>query len=78
MTNALVVFESMFGNTEAVANAIADGLKEQGAVRVVEVGEAPDGLPSGVDLLVVGGPTHARGDERRLEHRGGRPLRPGE
>ena len=59
MTNALVVFESMFGNTEAVANAIADGLREQGAVRVVEVGEAPDSLPSGVDLLVVGGPTHA-------------------
>jgi len=59
MTNALVVFESMFGNTEAVANAVADGLREQGAVRVVEVAEAPDSLPSGVDLLVVGGPTHA-------------------
>ena len=26
MTRALVVFESMYGNTEAVARAIADGL----------------------------------------------------
>jgi|SRR5215207_9564338 len=59
MTNALVVFESMFGNTEAVANAVADGLREQGAVRVVEVAEAPDSVPESVDLLVVGGPTHA-------------------
>lgn len=24
--NALIVYESMYGNTEAVANAIADGL----------------------------------------------------
>jgi len=59
MTNALVVFESMFGNTQAVAKAVADGLGEQGEVTVVEVADAPHTLPSGVDLLVVGGPTHA-------------------
>ena len=59
MTNALVVFESMFGNTQAVANAVADGLREQGEVRVLDVAEAPDSIPSSVDLLVVGGPTHA-------------------
>ena len=59
MTNALVVFESMFGNTQAVANAVADGLREQGEVRVLDVAEAPDSIPSHVDLLVVGGPTHA-------------------
>jgi len=59
MANALVVFESMFGNTEAVANAVADGLREQGAVTIVEVADAPHDLPAGLDLLVVGGPTHA-------------------
>ncbi len=60
---ALVVFESMFGNTEVIARAIAEGLGRtaDGAVEVVEVGAAPAAIPAGVDLLVVGGPTHAHG-----------------
>ncbi len=57
--NALVVFESMFGNTQAVANAVAEGLSERGGVRVVEVTDAPHSITHDVDLLVVGGPTHA-------------------
>ena len=59
MTKALVVFESMFGNTETVANAVAEGLSEQGEVRVVDVVDAPHSISTDVDLLVVGGPTHA-------------------
>jgi hypothetical protein len=56
---ALVVFESMFGNTERVAAAVADGLRAAGvAVDLREVGQAPAALPRGLDLLVVGGPTH--------------------
>jgi len=66
---ALVVFESILGNTEVIARAIAEGLGVAGEVEVVEVGEAPTTLPAGVDLLVVGGPTHAHGmtnpDSRR-------------
>jgi hypothetical protein len=58
---ALVVYESMFGNTEAIARAIADGLAGAAAVEVTEVGVAPTTLPAGIDLLVVGGPTHAHG-----------------
>ena len=38
---ALVVYESMFGNTEEVARAVADGLRERLEVEVVEVGDAP-------------------------------------
>ena len=34
--NAIVVYESMYGNTRAVAEAIADGL---GGARVLAVGE---------------------------------------
>ena len=61
---ALVVHESMFGNTETVARAVADGLVEAGAeVRVESVREAAADL-GGVDLLVVGGPTHAFGMSR--------------
>ena len=57
---ALVVHESMFGNTERIALAVAQGLRAGGAeVSVVAVADAPDALPDEVDLLVVGAPTHA-------------------
>lgn len=57
---ALVVFESMFGNTERIARAVADGLEAAGVpTRVGEVSATPTELPSSVDLLVVGAPTHA-------------------
>jgi len=54
---ALVIYESMWGNTRAVAEAVARGMGSD--VPVVEVGEAPSPLPTDVDLLVLGGPTHA-------------------
>jgi flavodoxin len=56
---ALVAHESMFGNTEAVARAVAHGLGRVGIeVDLVPVHDAPTDL-AGIDLLVVGGPTHA-------------------
>ncbi len=58
---ALVVYESMYGATRAVARAIGDGLATRLAVAIVEVADAPARLPDDVGLLVVGGPTHARG-----------------
>ncbi|MEO6510999.1 MAG: flavodoxin family protein, partial [Nocardioides sp.] len=55
-----VVFESMFGNTEQVARAVAEGLRSEGvSTQVVDVSAAPTELPPSVDLLVVGAPTHA-------------------
>lgn len=60
---ALVVFESMFGNTQKIAEAIADGLSMSMTVDTVEVGSAGTSV-AGVDLLVVGGPTHAFGMSR--------------
>ncbi|WP_416952551.1 flavodoxin family protein [Nocardioides sp. T5] len=58
---ALVVHESHWGNTRQVAQAIADGLADShgGPVQVVDVAAAPSPLPDGVDLVVLGGPTHA-------------------
>ena len=61
---ALVVYESMFGNTETIARAIAEGLGERYEVTTVEVGSAPSRLPDDVALLVAGGPTHAMGMTR--------------
>lgn len=59
--HTLIVYESMFGNTQRVAEAIAAGLRTD--VEVVNVDAAPRDL-SGVDLLVVGGPTHVHGMSR--------------
>lgn len=58
---ALLVYESMFGNTRDVARAVADGLSASLAVDVVEVSEAPAVIGSDVALLVVGAPTHQHG-----------------
>lgn len=55
--NALVVYETMFGNTRQVAEAIARGLT--GEVTVSDVVHAPRQVPNDVDLVVAGGPTHA-------------------
>ena len=50
---ALVVFESMFGNTQEIAEAIADGLSGRMQVDLVEVGAAPAEVGDEVALLVV-------------------------
>lgn len=55
--STLVVYDSVFGNTGKVAEAIAAELAETQQVRTLSVGEAgPDDL-AGVSLLVVGSPT---------------------
>jgi len=54
--NALVVYDSQFGNTEKIARAIAGGL---GATRVVRIGDASAAMLAGVDLVVMGSPTVA-------------------
>ncbi|HET7736814.1 MAG TPA: hypothetical protein VFK52_12610 [Nocardioidaceae bacterium] len=77
---ALVVYESMFGNTEAVARAVAGGLETRcDEVSLVDVGSAPP-IDPGVDLLVVGGPTHAfsmtRHSTREDAGRQGSPVDP--
>ena len=62
MTRALIIVESYFGNTRAIAEAVAAGLLDGGAeAQVVDVDQAPSTLPAGLDLLVLGAPTHNRG-----------------
>lgn len=59
-----VVFESMFGATHEVADAIAEGVAEarpDATVTCLRVGDAGADRIAGADLLVVGGPTHMRG-----------------
>lgn len=56
---ALIVYESMFGNTERIAQAIEDGMRRYLPAESVPVNQAADVVPDDVRLLVVGGPTHA-------------------
>jgi Flavodoxin domain len=58
---AVVVYESMYGNTHVVASNIADGLRTSHEVTVVPVAKATGELVAAADLLVVGGPTHLHG-----------------
>lgn len=53
-----IVYESMFGNTRAIAEAIADGLRPRTAVLVIPVWDAPTSTADS-ELLIVGAPTHA-------------------
>ena len=62
---AVVVYESMYGNTHLVADAIGAGLRPAfDDVSVVPVSDAGPAVLAGADLVVVGGPTHAHGMSR--------------
>jgi len=67
---AMVVYESMFGDTKAVADAVALGMTAQLGVEIVEVGHAPLVIDDAIDVLVVGGPTHAFGLSRPATREG--------
>jgi len=61
---AVIVYESMFGSTKKVAEAIAEGLADCAEVSVVPVTSADAHILDGADLVVVGGPTHTHGMSR--------------
>jgi hypothetical protein len=69
MPRALVVYESVFGDTKQIALAIAEGVGSRLPVDVVAAGEAPTELAD-VHLLVVGGPTHAFGMPSQATRKG--------
>jgi flavodoxin len=60
-----IVYESMYGNTAAIARAIAEGIRAGGAeFSIAGVNEVTPEDAVANDLLVVGGPTHAHGMSR--------------
>ena len=68
--DALIVFESMFGSTRRVAEAIADGLRTRATVAVRSVADLP--AADGIRLLVIGAPTHAHSLSRASSRAEGR------
>jgi hypothetical protein len=59
--SALVVYESMYGNTDSLAHAIATGIEGVMSVTVVNVNHVSSISLLAIDILVVGGPTHIHG-----------------
>ena len=65
----LVVYDSKFGNTEKVAQAIARGIGQLSEVQVTAASEATHtlaALTSPPDLVLIGGPTQNRGPSEGL------------
>ena len=65
----LVIYDSKFGNTEKVAEAIARGVGPVSEVRVTSTAEATsvlETLSSRPDLVLIGGPTQNHGPSAGL------------
>jgi flavodoxin len=55
----LIVYDSYFGNTEKVAQAMGDALRDVAEVEVHRVADAQPGQVTELDALIVGSPTRA-------------------
>jgi flavodoxin I len=74
----LVVYDSVYGNTEKIARAIGEAIP--GEVPVLRVGQVNLGDLETADLLILGSPTHGSmptGTVQRLLERIGSPAREG-
>lgn len=70
----VVVYESLFGNTREIADAIGEGIHTadpSGEVTCVGVGEIEPASIGAAELLVVGGPTHMHGMSSGISRRMG-------
>jgi len=56
---AVVVYDSYFGNTEKIAQAVGKALGTAKTVSVVKADQANQDMLEGIDVLVAGSPTRA-------------------
>ncbi len=61
MMNTLIIYDSIFGNTAQLAQAMADKLGEHGTARIALINEAGLAEDKDIDLLLIGGPTQRHG-----------------
>ncbi len=69
MARALVVYESVSGDAERIAMAVAEGLATRLPVDIASAREAPRQVSADVRMLVVGGPNTALGLPRPAPRR---------
>ena len=53
----LIVYDSVYGNTEKIAKAVAGAITPSDGVKVLRAGEANPSELESIDLLIVGSPT---------------------
>jgi len=63
----IVAYESMYGNTREIAEAIAEGL---GKAEVLAVNDGDPSIADGADVVVAGGPTHMHGLATAMSRKG--------
>lgn len=66
---AIIIYESVFGDTHQIAEAIAEGIRTEspGAdVACLPVSAGTAAMLKDADLLIAGGPTHMRGLSSRM------------
>jgi len=54
----VIVYDSVYANTEKIAKAIAEAISPANEVKVLRAGEANPPELASIDLLIVGSPTH--------------------
>lgn len=57
--NIMLVYDSVFGNTEKIARAVSSSIGSQENVRTIRVNDIQPDQLTGLDLLIVGSPTRA-------------------
>jgi hypothetical protein len=63
----VVAYESMYGNTRQIAEAIGDGL---GNAEVLAVNDGDASAADDADVLIAGGPTHMHGLATTMSRKG--------
>jgi flavodoxin len=64
---ALIIYDSIFGQTERIARAVAGVLAEQGMVQVMKASDMTTFDLKGADALLLAGPTHAHGVSQAMK-----------
>jgi flavodoxin I len=54
---ALIVYDSVYGNTEKIAKAIAGAITPSNEIKILRAGEANPSESESIDLIIVGSPT---------------------
>jgi len=67
---AVIVYESLFGNTKMLSDAIAAALRARYEVVVIRAADASLEYLAQADLIVLGAPTHAHGMSQPGTRRG--------
>ena len=67
----VIVYESFYGNTAQVAEAIAEGMNGLGDIVFGRIDDLRPDAVAGADLVVAGGPTHAHGMATQATRRNG-------